>query len=315
MATCIHCLLTFLLISILISLSSHMKITTNSVTITSKTSEPNPQEASCDDVNPLPFIPDNFTDGIFSKLGNFMSCQNNFMIQFTSTKWLGQQTFQIKSIEPGVYVIYNSAMKKYVGFTNNLFHCVSGTIQPYNKFKITPIDVNRFTLSINNVYIGANPAAKPTSSALLGDFQHLWWTSIKYPTKIPNLILPSAFCRTGDCTTAALRFKKTGWYVNGILHACPDERKVDILGYDQDHIIIGFHDDINQFYIYVTPEGNLSYNIMSPQRYSLFKKINQLDGTFILQAWNGKYLSHIVSPTKEIVILENVISDFTKFGY
>ncbi len=153
------------------------------------------------------------------------------------------------------------------------------------------------------------------SSPTLGEFQYLWWTSIKYPTKIPNLILPSPFCRTSDCTSAALRFKKTGWYVNGILHACPDERRVDILGYDKDHIIIGFHDEVNQFYIYVTPDGQLLYTIMSPQRYSLFKKINQTDGTFVLQSWNGKYLSHIVSSTQKVVILESTISDNTKFGY
>jgi hypothetical protein len=124
MSSYIHSFLTFIFVTSLIISTNNMKISSNSkLSITTTITDANPQELSCDDVNP-PFIPNDFTDGIFSKVGLFMTCQNNFMIQFTSTKWLGQQTYQIKNIEPGVYTIYNATLKKYVGFSNNLFHCV-----------------------------------------------------------------------------------------------------------------------------------------------------------------------------------------------
>jgi hypothetical protein len=256
-------------------------------------------------------------DGLMSYKGRFTSCFPSGLIQFLQYKQDQTERYQLVQLTDTAWSIKNLGTNTYFELNPPYFHCSGLAAGARNQFSITFIDQNKISIQLIPIYASAkNPSMGLTTTTFTND-ETFWFTSIPYPEIAQTTVLPTKACRNALCTSGVLRFSETGYYVNGNLDACPDEKLLDFFTYGDatnKYLIIGYGSAALEYYIYETPEGILNNLILSQTRYSLFKKIEAVDGTFKLQAWNGKFLGHTLKPNLKIVLMDDD-NKMTKFGY
>lgn len=276
----------------------------------------------CDD-EPNDNKPKNFHDGLMSPPGRFISCIPTGLIQMIQMKQDKNEEFHFKKNDD-LWSINVKTRQNYFAINGNMFHCMGNKSDDSSKLKLTFLDENRVVIEVPPKYASTRSPYMGIAVDNQTKSEIFWLTSIPHHPVSRRQVIPDAACRNPQCSEGVLRFT-TGWFVNGILDACPTEKILDLYTYrakrarndtDQDFIVIGYGK--GEYFLYVTPDGQLSNLVKTQTRYSLFRKINKENGTFLLQAWNGYYLGHTLGKThkeQKIILIKEETSNMIIFGY
>lgn len=239
------------------------------------------------------WVPESIEDGIMTCIGRFMDCQDNRLIQFATKLKTPRSTYKLQEISEGEWTITNKS--NYLVIMNPNFLCGFPEFTPaMSTFEVDFPTVNSLTMKIHPKYASAKNYLMGSTASEVTQSETFFFTSIKQPSVPQISVIPAEFCRNADCSQGVLRFHD-GWWVNPILHICPQEKKFYFFTYElngEKFVILGYGKETAEYYWIVTPCGKLEVEIQSKTRYSLFKLIDGPNGTFKLQAWNGQYVGH-----------------------